>query len=151
MMIRRATKIISALFPIVFLLGLIVNILSFVIFSRKKFKKTLFSVYFRLLNIVYSLTLGSSVIDFLNYEFDQNVQSTSTVACKAMFCLFFSIAPIGGWLLVIISLDRFLDINFSEARLKHLKNKTKFQVGVSAFLIFYNLSYYLNLIFEAEN
>jgi hypothetical protein len=142
-------KIILLFFPFIYLLGLIGNILSFIIFSKKKFKNTIFDVYFRSLNILYSIMLQYVVIDLLKYRFDINLELKSKISCKFLNYIYFTFAPIGSWTLVVISIDRMLNVVYP-FKFKTLKESKLFQFGIIVFLIIFNHAYYIRLIFRAQ-
>lgn len=142
-------KIFLLIFPFIYLFGIVGNMLSFLIFSRKRFENTIFEVYFRSLNILYSIMLQYVVIDFLKYRFDINLELISNNVCKFLNYIYFTLAPIGSWTLVIISLDRMLNVIYP-FKFVVLKNSKIFQFGVIGFLVVFNHIYYIRLIFRAQ-
>jgi hypothetical protein len=130
-------------FPIIYILGFLGNVVSFIIFSQKRFKNTIFDVYFRTLNIIYSFTITYTLFDYFNYQFDANVQTISWLFCRFNLYLIYSIAPVAAYLLVVISLDRMLSTKYPS---KYLMRKNKrIQILVCIFFLIYNLIYYIPL------
>jgi hypothetical protein len=132
------------LYMVIFIFGLLGNILSFVVFSRKKFKKTLFSIYFRVLNIADIYTILFALVDFLKYKLGHDMEKISIFFCKTTFYSLFAVSPISGHILAIISIDRFITTRFPNRFT--IKNKTSFQIFICFFICLFNLSYYTPMI-----
>ena len=138
------TKIFVLALPVVLVMGAIGNIFSFIIFSRDKFRKTSFSLYFRVLAFSDTFTLLYIINDVSAELFDQDFANSSDFMCKIFSYSFYSIAPVSGSLLVVVSLDRMLSI-IKPSKFLFLK-KTKTQAKICLFMFSYNLIYYIPLI-----
>ena len=127
-------------FPLVTLIGLITNSISFVIFSRKRFRNTIFSTYFRFYILFQTLNLILPINKMLELNMNIYVSQSSNFMCKLRFFypnVNFSNA---GWLLAIISIDRFICISYPT---KFLFRKSQlFQIFTSCFIILCNICYY---------
>ena len=142
-MIITIGTIFLSLYPIIFILGFVGNVISFIVFSQKRFRNTLFNVYFRALNLIYSFTITYTLFDYFNYQFNANIQTVSWLVCHFNLYLIYSIAPVAAWLLVVISLDRMLSTKYPS---KYLMRKNKrIQILICIFFLIFNLIYYIPL------
>ena len=73
----------SWLFPFIFAFGIVGNVISFVVFSRRQLAKKSFSVYFRFLAVSDSLALVDSLNNFAKYKFGTAFADHSFLTCKA--------------------------------------------------------------------
>ena len=127
-------------FPAISLIGLITNLLSLIIFSRKKFKKTIFSTYFRFYLVIEIINQIFPINKML--EFNQGIYFTSisTFCCKIrkFFANYnYAITPS---FLVIISIDRFLSIAYPSKF--SFRKKSLFQILISWLVIGFNFGLY---------
>ncbi len=66
---KTATEsILAILFLVVTILGLLGNVTAFVVFSRARFKATMFSVYFRFQIAAESYVIANACFEFLYYQ-----------------------------------------------------------------------------------
>ena len=130
--------------PVVLVMGAIGNIFSFIIFSRDKFRKTSFSLYFRVLAFSDTFTLLYIINDIPNVLYGQDLQNRSYFWCKTFRYWLYAIAPVSGWLLVVISLDRMLSI-IRPNKFLFLKKKQT-QATICFVNLAYNLIFYIPLI-----
>ena len=130
--------------PVVLIMGSIGNVFSFIIFSRDKFRKTSFSLYFRVLAFSDSFTLLYIINDIPNVLYGQDLQNKSYFWCKTFRYWLYSIAPVSGWLLVVISLDRMLSI-IRPNKFLFLKKKQT-QATICCVNLAFNLIFYIPLI-----
>jgi hypothetical protein len=139
--LQTIKTIFLSFYPIIYILGFFGNVLSLIVFSQKRFKNTLFDVYFRALNLIYSFTITYTLFDYFNYQFNVNIQTISWSFCHFNLYLIYSIAPVAAWLLVVISFDRMLSTKYPSRYLMR-KNK-KIQILICVFLLIFNLIYYM--------
>ena len=130
--------------PVVLVMGAVGNMFSFIIFSRSRFRKTSFSLYFRVLAFSDTFTLLYIINDIPNELYDQDLQNRSYFWCKTFRYWLYSIAPVSGWLLVVISLDRMLSI-IRPNKFLFLKKKQT-QATICFLTLAYNLIFYIPLI-----
>jgi hypothetical protein len=140
--------ILSYCLPIQFLFGAIGNIMAFLVFSRKKFKNTIFENYFRLLIIMNSIVLLYEIDIFLQNIFNYSIDSTSYFICKIYLFVNWSIYSTGIWIIVIVSLDQMINIKYPSKF--SFKNKKIFQYSVVAFFITINFGSQISLTVESE-
>ena len=138
------TKIFVLALPVVLVMGAVGNFFSFIIFSREKFRKTSFSLYFRVLAFSDTFTLLYIINDVSAALLDQDLVNSSYFMCKIFNYLIYSIAASSGSLLVVVSLDRMLSIIKPNKYLFLKKTRTQATICFVAFS--YNLIFYIPLI-----
>ena len=148
--------IITYLYPLVFLLSLAFNFICLIIFSRKSFENTVFKVYFRCYVLFQTFNLIMPINKMLEFNFDVYFSQISNLTCKFRYYYGNVNYSTCSWLLVVVSLDRFLSISYPHKFI--YRQKTYFQIIVCFFVIglnacFYTSSffYYLQMINETNN
>ena len=94
--------IIAYSYPLITVIGLITNSITFVIFSRKKFKNTIFSTYFCFLLVFQTLNLITPLNKLLEWNFDFYFSRLSNFTCKLRFWFAYIVTLLmlpGSWLL----------------------------------------------------
>ena len=92
-------KILTHIYAIVCSIGLCGNILSLIVYSRKKFQNTIFSTYFRLLSLFDFLTLLIR-FDYILNEYDCiNIRAFSIFICKLIYYFVYIQPSISSWIL----------------------------------------------------
>ena len=142
---HEAKEIIKNVFvlaiPFVLIWGVVGNAFSFIIFSRKKFRVTFFSVYFRILAFTDTFTLLFIINDFSATYLNEDIQNSSFIMCKMFYYFIYSISPISAWILVTVSLDRMLNIIKPNQYLFMKKKKTQITICFGIFVL--NMVYYI--------
>jgi hypothetical protein len=138
--LNSMSTIILFIYPLISLVGVSTNILSIVIFSRKRFKKTVFATYFRFLTIIDTFVVLLPINKFFELYFNFYIENQSEFLCKLRFFLPYSIKPNSQWIIVAISLDRFISISRPGKFL--FRKKTNFQLFSCSFIFLFNLIYY---------
>lgn len=134
--------------PILFILGLFGNIMSFAVFSRKKLSRLSFRNMGRLMaiaDIIYLLQLPE---DFFTYYFDYNIRDVSVLTCKLFRYFNFCLGPIPAWLLVYISYDRAISTVYPGKYL--IFKTTNFKLCFILIIILFNLVFYIPIILYHE-
>lgn len=146
---ESSTFIYSYLLPLTVLFGIIGNIISIIIYSRKSFnKKTSSSMvfYFKVL----AFTDIISLLQFIQYIFEPffgfKLKDTSDFACKVLMILNYTPAATSAWIEVLIALDRMVYLN-CQNRFKLLKHKT-FQIKIILTIFIMNIILYLPVSFD---
>ncbi len=127
-------------YPIISLIGFIFNTISFIIFSRRKFHKTSFSIYYRFLIISDTLALLLPLNRMLELNFNIKMQNVSDFLCVIRVFYSYIFIAISGWTTVIISLDRACSIIYSNRYL--FRKKSKFRLLVCLFVLAFNILFY---------
>ena len=144
--LKLAAKVVFYLYPIVALIGLMFNAFAFVIFSsRKRFQHTFFWIYFRFLIIFDCLSQFLPVNRFLELALDISIENISNFLCKFRYYYIYSVYPVSGWTLAIVSIDRFLSISFPNRF--NIRKKCSFQICVCVFIMLFNFIYFSPVLF----
>ena len=134
------------LYLVIFSFGTLANILSLIIFSSKKFHKSIFSTYFFQLTICDTLTLILTVDHFFEFKYKTSFNTISNLSCKFRSYYEYVLPAVSAWTQVFISLDRFLSITLPY-KLKSRKTKF-FQLTICLMIISFNLVLYFPLFFS---
>ena len=128
------------------LIGLITNSISFYIFSRKRFRNTIFSTYFRFYLVFQTLNLIYPINKIFEFNYAAYFSNISNFTCWFRFYFGYVNFAIVSWFLAVISVDRYLSICYSSKYL--LRKKLSFQLLISLFLIIFNICYYVPFCFH---
>ena len=126
-------------------IGIFGNILSFIVFSRRKFQKNSISTYCRALAVIDCLSITQLIQDvyqFINqttYFYD-----LSDVTCKLFFYVSIQYTSIPGWILVAFSIDKMLNMRTSPPNI--LKSKLFQWSVVAGIVLFYICLYFVLLV-----
>jgi hypothetical protein len=142
----KMKKIIACMFPLISFLGTFGNVFSFVFFSRKKFKNTIFRTYFRFLCITDTLALFVCMCTFAYDILGINLRTFNEFSCKLIVLMAYSMPTTSAWTLVAISLDRLVNLVFPFKLL--FRKKIKFQVSVCIGILLANNLYYVQTLFS---
>lgn len=126
-------------------LGLVGNILLFVVYSQPSLRRLSVSVYFRCLAVVSSWQI---LFFFLTLSYWNQLALSSQASYKIITYISELCLPTLSWLEVAATLDRFLSILFS-MRVKFLK-KRSIQFTVVASVLVYNMLFYSCVLFKLE-
>lgn len=120
--------------------GIIGNYYTFKIYSTKRLRKNNLSLYFRAISVMGSMLLLIMISQTSKLYFNETLEYVHASMCKLVNYIGFSLGSMVAWLLVVISLDRFMNIAFPK-RMPFLSNQ-KFQLAIIIFIIIYDLSFY---------
>ena len=138
--IEKILQIVLFSYPVFVSIGLILNCLAFIIFSRKKFHNTVFWIYFRFLLISDSLSFFLPINSFLELAFEIRIKNFSNFLCKFRMYWVYSVYPISGWTLALVSIDRFLSISFPNRFL--FRKKVFVQIIACILIMAFNFIYF---------
>ena len=138
--LNKITTIVVFTFPLISIIGVCTNALSYIVFSRRRFQNTIFRVYFRFLIITDTFALLLPINKLLEWNFNIYISDHSNFLCKLRSYFAYTVIPVSGWMIVIISLDRMLSILYP-ARFLFRKNKI-FQVSMCLSILVYLLIFY---------
>lgn len=125
--------------------GIIGNILSFIVFSRKKFQKNSISTYCRALAVFECLGIIQLIHDVYRFIDEKTFfYDLSDFNCKIFFYLWMEYMSIPGWILVAFSIDKMLNMRVS--KLNILKSKLFQWSVVAGIVLFCIFSYFALLI-----
>ena len=127
--------------PILTLLfGLIGNLFGLIVFFRKNLRKFPTRNLYSSLAIFDTIYLVYRMIGELSTENGVSMYLISNNWCKILRYFRYSIGPISAWLLVYISIDKFISIQFPNFK---LIKSIKFQNTVIFLIVIFNLIYYI--------
>lgn len=122
--------------------GFVGNFFIFRIYST--LRKYSISTYFRAVAIFDSLMLVNGIIYFLYINFNFDLSILNIVTCKLRDYLVYVHGAISPWIVVIISVDRFMSIRFP--RRFPLIFKLKFQMCVISAIVCFCYIFYIPMI-----
>ena len=122
-------------------IGLIGNLITFIVFSRPVFAKNSISTYCRALAIFDCFTIYELVADVGFVSFNYFVPQMSNIGCKLYYYAGISFASIPGWILIAFSIDKVLSM---KNRAKFIKKKS-FQYAVISGIVLFHLLLYIEV------
>ena len=141
-MVNLTSKVMAILRLVIISIGLLGNVISFIVFSRPVFRKNSISTYCRALAIFDFFTIADLIISIGLGFFDTFYPFYSDTACKVYFYIIFGFASIPGWILIAFSLDKVLTMK--RIWTNTLKKKS-FQYGVVVEIVLINLLLYIEI------
>ena len=129
-------------------LGLIGNVLMFVVFSKRRLRKLSISIYFQSIALVNLYITINWVKQYLIYVEDYYLINESAFLCKAINFTIFVAGPTSAWIQVAAGIDRFLITIVSPTSKFKLIQKRSFQIAIVAFIFIYNSAYYFHMLFD---
>jgi hypothetical protein len=133
------------------IIGLIGNVLSFLVFSRKAFAKSSINIYCRALAIFDCFMIAYTVFTVgTQYVTTYSVNKYS-IACKIMYFFTTTLSPISGWIVVAFSIDQAICV--ANTQKFQFTKKRSFQIGVCIFLAVFHLCIYIAtpILLELKN
>ena len=149
------SKIFLSMCPLLLLFGTFTNILSLLILSRKRMRKHSTYVYLAILSVIDLLALWLGISrDYLAHGYGMYIKSLWL--CKLHSFLFYFTLDMSSWILVAVSVDRFLAITFvfssyTRQLLLKLLAKPKLICSIiclSLFLLNLHLVFFVQVDFE---
>ena len=138
-------NIFNQLYLIVYIFGLVGCLFTTIIFSRNRFKKTIFFTYFRFLSLINFLTLCIRIEHYLKTTSIINLRIISSFTCKILLYFTYFLPATSGWILVVISFDRLVSVanpcGFT------FRKKFRFQIIICFFTLAYNQIFYSPLLY----
>ena len=96
---------------IITIIGIMGNVISFIIFSRKTFRKNPVSIYCSALALFDTSVIAfSALIDIYYILYDYYILNYSDFICAFLCFAYYTIGSIPGWILVAFSIDRTLSL-----------------------------------------
>ena len=136
------------LYSLLFIFGMIGNILAYSVFSSKRFKKLSFSIYFRTLTLTDSLTLFNVFRKILLFKYLIDLKQNSQFLCSTVYFISYAVPPISSWILGIISLDRM--VNILRPTDFVFRNRKSFQIMLCSSIIVFNFILYLPILIYSK-
>ena len=123
-------------------IGFFGNVISFVIFSRKRFQKNSISTYCQALALIDCLTIVEILDTFYQLIYKVDFINTSDESCRAMSYIPTIYNSIPVWILVAFSLDKLLNMRRKAINLIH---KKWFQWSLIAGIVLFHSILYMGL------
>ncbi len=98
------------IYPLIFLIGIVGNLFSSVLFSITKLNRTSCGVYFLFLALFDSLALIGGLHHCLTIGY--HVDVPNAIYCRARDFIFYASMDMASWMIVAISVDRYLKVKF---------------------------------------
>ena len=139
--------VINILLVIVILLGYSGNFLCFKIFLSSKLKKYPISLYFRAISVFDSVMLIEAFLYYATINYGFNIKYVNDFFCKLKIYFFLATGPISGWLMVAVSIDRFMSIAYPTSF--QIVHSFPTQLIITSFVVIYNYSLYSFMIWNS--
>lgn len=137
----------TSIFRVVIIsIGLIGNIISYIVFSRKTFRKNSISTYCRALAVLDCIII-IELIHMVHYIINStklDFSNLTDATCKIFYYVSVQYASIPAWILVAFSIDKMLNMRLSPPKI--LKSKL-FQWSVVAGIVLFHLLIYIEFLF----
>jgi hypothetical protein len=142
------SKLVNCFYIFTFLTGIVFNLLAFMVYSGRNFSRHSSAIYFKAMSLNdFAYTLVTSM-DVLYFAFDVDLQYNNYFLCKFYGFIFASLSPVSNYLLVFISLDRFIKIKFPHKFA--FINKKKFQLSLILLNYVFNFLFYMVSIWNTK-
>ena len=128
---------------LIFCIGILGNLVSFIVYSRKRFKVTIFNGYFRLYVIADSIVIFQAFQIAYAYIIRLWIEDYSPLLFSLIEYTYYFAGPISGHILVIFAIDRYLSVKYP-AKFAW-RNKKKIQYAICATIIFFNMGCYSDI------
>ena len=137
---KNLKDFLNFLMIIILIMGFIGNIMCFKVFSSPTLKKHPISIFFRFIAIFDQIMIVNGVFYFILLKFGFSLSRTTDFFCKFKEYLVYTNGAISTWLMVVVSLDRFICIRFPKRF--SFCYKLKFQLLVVFIVVAYNYIFY---------
>ena len=131
--------------PIIFIFGLVGNILGFIVLLRKNLIKIGPRIMYRLLFTMNIIVLIFMIITYLGSAYNFDLTITSKYACKLYWYLSLCVFPIPRYILIYISFEKIISIKYPTRT--YFLRKTETQIIYFLILISFNSVYNLTSLF----
>jgi hypothetical protein len=144
----RQKNIFAIITVVVILSGLVGNIVSIVIFSRKTFRKNSISIYCRAMAIFDSFTIYMAIIDFYLLLYSYYIAMYSDFMCKFINYIMYAFGSIPGWILIAFSVEKVLSLKRVTTGMKRPIVHYAIVIGIVLFnlLLYIEIPIFLKLL-----
>lgn len=136
------------LYPFIIILGVIGNILSLLVYSRKKFENTIFKILFKTIAIFDLIATIVPLHSYFLFKFNYDINLLSEFSCRFFEYLIYVISPCSTYILVYVSFDRMM--NVMNSNLFKFRNSKQFQIRLCWFIFIFNFIFYLPIPYHKE-
>ena len=124
----------------VFIYGVVGNLLCYKIYTSSPLRKQSVSIFFRVIAIIDTIVLANALLKFIAFKYELAITELNVFFCMFKSYFFYSIGPIAPWLMVYVSIDRFVSITYPK-RFEFIF-KLPFQISILVFVCVFNFSFY---------
>jgi hypothetical protein len=146
--IMEAMRIITLLRLTVVFLGLIGNLISFLVFSRKSFQKNSVGIYCRALAISDSFMVFDFFLDVYSLTTSVPLPLVSKYICKFVWFTGVCLSPVSAWVLCVFSIDKMICV-LNTRRFAFIKKKI-FQISIIVAIVLINCAIYFVIPIKIE-
>jgi hypothetical protein len=140
---NRITNIIKISRISLLSIGLVCNLLTLIIFYRRKIAKNALTPYYRALAIFDLLIVVCLVGDISLIFFNTDLTLKSPLFCKLIFYIPFGPLSVPGWILVFASVEKMIRILNISSDLASILKRTSFKRRIIMIYSIFNCSLYL--------
>lgn len=99
--------------PLLIVIGIIGNVLSFAVWSRKRMCVSSSSVYFRFLAVIDTCVLLIAPLrELILYASNLDIQEINDLSCRLHNWLAFSVTSLSAWIMSAMSIDRLVSVKY---------------------------------------
>ena len=138
----------AIVFPAIFILGLVGNLLSSILFSITKLSHTTCGIYFLLLAIFDSLALIGGLHHCLTIGY--HVPVPNAMYCRARNFFLYTSMDMTSWMVVAISVDRYLKVKYPIKARMYATRKLSIIISSIIFIIFVIKNFHLITVFIGD-
>ena len=136
-------------FPLIFVIGLIGNGLSFIVMTRKPLWGQVSSFYIALLAVLDTITLSLGIVNqWILITFEVEISAFSQTACKVWSFSIGWMSNSVSWIVSLITIDRFVNIIFPHKAKVWITLKRSIWMSTSVILFLTVIN--LQLLFEKQ-
>ena len=121
------------------LLGIFGNTMGIAVFCRKNMDKISTNKIYRLILFLDTFFLSTQIFEDSALSLGLDLRSLSTLSCKIRYYWNYSIGPVSPWLLVYITIERYVAIKYTSIKILKQHN---FQKLIIVLIFIYNLGIY---------
>lgn len=126
-------------------LGIIGNIITFVVFARPAFRKNSISTYCCALAVVECFTILQVYSDLNLVVWYIYPQDQSNVGCKISYYVTVAFSSISGWILVMFAVDKLINMRGKNHKYQFIK-KRSFQLAIIGIIVLANTLLYSEIL-----
>ena len=138
----------AIVFPVIFFLGLLGNLLSSILFAATKLNQTSCGIYFLLLAIFDSLALIGGLHHCLTIGY--HVSVPNAMYCRARNFLLYMSMDMSSWMVVAISVDRYLKMKYPTKSRTYGTRKLSIIVSVIITVVLIIKNFHLLTVFIGD-
>lgn len=145
---KQITDILHFLLVNVIIFGIIGNVLTYRVLSSKKLQQYPISIYLQAVSIFDSIMILNALIYFVNQKYSWDLTLLSDFFCKMRNYFLYGTGPVSPWLMVVVSLDRFINIAFPKRFL--FIRRFSLQITLIIVIAIYNYTLYSFMIWNSD-